>query len=313
MIDFCLAAAMNPIEHVVQHRLIWFDLPWKVAFFDHFTILSNQIVMQIIAAVLVVVLLPRFLRMRSGSDEIGRFVPRGPGNLIEWGCEMLRDHVARPALGPYTDQFVPYLWTSFYFILFCNVLGLIPLADWTRPVYPGALGGTSTGNIMVTAALAITTLVMIVVNGLRLHGFDYIKHFFMGPPLLAPMIAVLEVIGLIAKTFALAVRLFANMIAGHILLAVLLAFVGMAFAGMGAAGGALVAIPVVLGSVAIYFLELFVAVLQAFIFTLLSAMFIGQAVVLHAAHEEHAAEAHVELQEPAEPPVLGPGSGAGSP
>jgi F-type H+-transporting ATPase subunit a len=313
VIDFCLAAAINPIQHVVQHRLIWFDLPCKVAFFDSFTVLSNQIIMQIIAAVLVLLLLPRFLRMRSGTDEIGRFVARGPGNLIEYGCEMLRDYVARPALGPYTDQFVPYIWSAFYFILFCNILGLIPLADWTRPLYPGALGGTSTGNIMVTAALAITTLGMIVVNGLRLHGFDYVKHFFMGPPLLAPMIAVLEVIGLIAKTFALAMRLFANMIAGHILLAVLIAFVGMAFTGIGVAGGLVVAIPVVLGSVAIYFLELFVAVLQAFIFTFLSAMFIGQAVVLHATHEEHATEAHIDLHEPAQPPVLDTGADVGAP
>lgn len=132
---------------------------------------------------------------------------------------------------------------------------------------------------------------MIVSNGLRLHGMQYVKHFFMGPPGLNAFIAVLEVIGLIAKTFALAMRLFANMVAGHILLAVLLSFIAMATGSLGVAGGLLIAVPVVIGSVAINFLELFVAFLQAFIFTFLSAMFIGQAVTIHHEEEhEHAEE-----------------------
>jgi F-type H+-transporting ATPase subunit a len=106
----------------------------------------------------------------------------------------------------------------------------------------------------------------------------------MGPFPINVLIAVLEVIGLFAKSFALAVRLFANMMAGHILLAVLMMFIAMAFSA-GALMGSLVAIPVVLGSVAINMLELFVAFLQAFIFTFLSCVFIGQAVNIH--HEEH--------------------------
>jgi F-type H+-transporting ATPase subunit a len=290
-------AEINPMTHVVQHRLIALKLggPWP---FDQFTLLSNQIIMQVIAAILVVCLLPRFLRQRAGQDAIGRLVPTGFGNAIEGLCEALRKNVARPALGPYTDQFIPYIWSAFFFILVSNVLGLIPLADWTKPIVPHVLGGTSTGNVMVTAGLAIATLGMIVINGLRLHGLNYVKHFFMGPPGLNVFIAVLEVVGLIAKTFALTMRLFANMIAGHVLLAVLLIFIGMAWAAMGVAGGLAVAIPVVLGSVAINFLELFVAFLQAFIFTFLSAMFIGQAINIghddnheHAHAHEHAAVA----------------------
>ena len=102
----------------------------------------------------------------------------------------------------------------------------------------------------------------------------------------------LEVVGLLAKTFALAMRLFANMLAGHILLAVLLSFIGMAWSAMGTTGGLLISIPVILGSVAINFLEILVALLQAFVFTFLSATFIGQAVNIHQEHEEeHAAEA----------------------
>lgn len=288
MIDALLAES-NPLTHVVQHRLWSVETGGPAPFFDHITFLSNQTIMQIVAAALVAYFLPRFVRQRAGSDPLGRLIPRGFGNALEALCEVLRTHVARPALGKYTDQFIPYLWSAFFFILTCNILGLIPLSAWTGFIPGHALGGTSTGNIMVTAALAICTLGMIVVNGLRIHGPAYLKHFLMGPPGLNVFIAFLEIIGLIAKTFALAMRLFANMVAGHVLLAVLLSFIGMAWVSMGAAGGVLISIPVVAGSIAINFLELFVAFLQAFIFTFLSAIFIGQAVNIHA-DEEHAPE-----------------------
>lgn len=286
-----LAEAPNPLLHVVQHRIVAVDTGVPAPFFDQITILSNHTIMQVIAAAVVVLLLPRFVRQRAGEDPIGRLVPTRFGNAIEGLCEALRVRVARPALGPYTDRFIPYIWSAFFFVLTCNILGLIPLADWT-PFAHHALGGASTGNIMVTAALAICTLGMIIVNGLRLHGVSYVKHFFMGPPGLNVFIAVLELVGLVAKTFALAMRLFANMVAGHVLLAVLLTFIGMAWSAMGPAGGVAIAIPVVLGSVAINFLELFVAFLQAFIFTFLTAMFLGQAVNIHHDHDRGHAEEH---------------------
>jgi F-type H+-transporting ATPase subunit a len=170
---------------------------------------------------------------------------------------------------------------------FCNLLGFIPLGEIIGLLSGGKLahyGGTATGNVWVTGTLAVCTLTMIVVNGLRINGLAYVKHFFMGPFPINILIAVCEIIGLGAKSFALAVRLFANMCAGHILLAVLLSFIAMA----GAAGtgvGLAIAVPVVLGSVAIYMLEIFVAFLQAFIFTFLSCVFIGMAVNIH--HEDH--------------------------
>ena len=148
------------------------------------------------------------------------------------------------------------------------------------------LGGTSTGNIWVTATLAVCTLFMIVYNGLRIHGLGYVKHFFMGPPGINVVIALLEIIGLAAKTFALAVRLFANMVAGHVMLAVIIGFVSSMAAAYGTVAAIGVSFPVILGAIALNGLELFVAFLQAFIFTFLSAMFIGQAVNIH--HEpEH--------------------------
>lgn len=287
-----LLAETNPLTHVVQHRLLYTETsaPWPL---DHFTFLSNQMIMQVVAAALLVYFLPKLLRRRASGDPLTRLVPTGIYNAIEALCAALRTHVARPALGPYTDRFIPYLWSAFFFILTCNVLGLIPLADLTRFIPGHAIGGAATGNIMVTGALAICTLGMIIVNGLRIHGVNYLKHFLMGPPGLNIFVAFLECVGLLAKTFALAMRLFANMVAGHVLLAVLLSFIGMAWNGIGPVGGLLIAIPVILGSIAINFLEVFVAFLQAFIFTFLSAIFIGQAVNIHA-DEEHASEQEPE-------------------
>jgi F-type H+-transporting ATPase subunit a len=301
-----LLAAANPLNHVVQHPLVEFH---------GITLLSNQIIMQLIAAALLIIFLPRFVRQRAGGDEINRFVPKGWGNAIEFICEALREHVARPALGEHTDRFIHYIWSAFFFVLTCNVLGLIPLADWTRWLGGGhVLGGTATANIYVTATLAVCSLFMIVFNGLRLHGFSYIRHFFVGPPGLNVAIAFFEVVGLAAKTFALAVRLFANMIAGHVMLAVVLGFVSAAAAAYGTWAAVGISIPVILGAVALNFLELFVAFLQAFIFTFLTAMFMGQAVVLHQegghAHES-AAGAHAELHTPATAGNLTPGSPPG--
>ncbi len=146
------------------------------------------------------------------------------------------------------------------------------------------IGGSATGNIWVTATLSACTLVMIVVNGLWIGGFRYIAHFCPGPLWLAPLLVPVELIGLVAKIFALTVRLFANMVAGHVLLAVLLSFIFLV-GSQSFAGGLGVGIVVVAVSVAFNLLEIFVAFLQAFIFTFLTTLFIGQAVVFH--HEEH--------------------------
>ena len=281
-----MLASSNPLNHVVQHAIYE---P------GGFTLLSNHIIMQIVAAAILIYFIPRFVKQRAGTDAIGRLVPHGWGNAVEGLCEALRTHVARPALGKHTDRFIPYIWTAFFFVLTCNVLGMIPLADWTPFIGGGhVIGGTSTGNVWVTGTLAVCTMFMIVYNGLAIHGMNYVKHFFMGPPGINLFIAFLEVVGLLAKTFALAVRLFANMVAGHVMLAVVIGFVSSAAATYGTIAAVGVSIPVILGAVALNFLELFVAFLQAFIFTFLSAMFIGQAVNIHHdhEHEEHAVAEH---------------------
>ncbi len=279
-----LLASGNPLDHVVQH-------PWYQTSDGAITLLSNQIFMQITAAALMVLLIPWAVGRSRGRDDIGRLVPCGIGNFFEGICQFLRKQVAEPSLGVHTDRFIKYIWTVFFFILFCNIEGLIPFDAFFglfgRKVH---VAGTATGNIWVTGTLAVCTMLMMVVNGLRLGGTAYLAHFCPGPLWLAPLLVPVEIIGLIAKIFALAMRLFANMIAGHILLAVLISFIGMAAAAIGSAGGFAIAVPVVLGSVAINLLELFVAFLQAFIFTFLTALFIGQSVVLH--HEEAHAHGH---------------------
>jgi F-type H+-transporting ATPase subunit a len=287
----------SPLEHVVQHPLI--EVPAHLGPLTpngKITIFSDQIAMIALAGLLLIVLLPLLVKRRRGKNGVDAMVPTGAANGLEAICEYLRKEVAEPALHEHTDRFIKYIWSVFFFVLTVNILGLLPIPVVSN-LFGTHLGGAATGNIWMTATLAIVTMVMMVVNGLRLGGKAYLAHFCPGPIWMAPLLVPVEIIGLIAKVFALAVRLFANMIAGHILLAVLLSFIlaaGAKSTGLGLTVGALV----VLGSVAINFLELFVAFLQAFIFTFLTTLFIGMSVVFHhddghaGQHEGHEAAAH---------------------
>lgn len=291
MLAFLMAA--NPLEHVIQHPLV--QAPAPDGFFTpggKITLLSDQIVMMIVAGLLLVLLVPVLVRRRRSREGVGQMVPTGFANFFEAVCQYLRKEVAEPNLGEHTDRFIKYVWTVFFFILTINLLGLLPIAA-VSPLFGTHLGGTATGNVWVTGTMAILTGLMMIVNGLRLGGKHYIAHFCPGPLWLSPLLVPVEIVGLFAKMFALAIRLFANMLAGHVLLAVLLSFIFLAAQGMGTAGGMAVAIPVVLFSVAITLLEIFVAFLQAFIFTFLTCLFIGQSVVFHH-HDEHGHEHHGE-------------------
>jgi len=286
----------SPLEHVVQHPLI--EVPAQLGPLTpdgKITIFSDQIAMIALAGLLLVALVPMLIRRRRGRSGVDAMVPAGAANGLEAVCEYLRKEVAEPALHEHTDRFIKYIWSALFFVLTVNLLGLLPIPVVSQ-LFGAHLGGTATGNIWVTATLAIITMVMMVVNGLRIGGKHYLAHFCPGPIWMAPLLVPVELIGLVAKVFALAVRLFANMIAGHILLAVLLSFIlaaGAKSVGLGLGVGLLV----VSGSVAINLLELFVAFLQAFIFTFLTTLFIGMSVVLHhddhhAGHEGHEAAAH---------------------
>lgn len=292
-ISHSILASGSPLDHVIQHPLVTrpLDLGFPLTPQGEITLLSDQIVMMIVAGCLLVFFLPGLVRRRRGNDEIGRLVPTGFANFIESICQYLRTEVAEPALKHHTDRFIKYIWSAFFFVLTINLLGLVPIGAIT-PLFGTHIGGTATGNIFVTATLAVMTMIMMVVNGLRFGGVHYLAHFCPGPLWLAPLLVPVELIGLGAKIFALAVRLFANMMAGHILLAVLVGFILSAGTALGTFGGLAVALAAVPGAVAITLLEIFVAFLQAFIFTFLTALFIGMSVLVHHdEHDEHA-EAH---------------------
>jgi F-type H+-transporting ATPase subunit a len=291
------AAPESPLEHVVQHPLIERPAHYgPLTPNGTITLLSDQIAMLGLAGVLLIALVPLLTKKRRGKSGVDAMVPAGSANMLEAVCEYIRKEVAEPALHEHTDRFIKYIWSVFFFVLTVNILGLLPIPVISN-LFGTHLGGTATGNIWVTATLALITMVMMIINGLRIGGKAYLAHFCPGPLWLAPLLVPVEIIGLIAKVFALAVRLFANMIAGHILLAVLLSFIlaaGAKSTGLGLGVG----LVVVASSVAISFLELFVAFLQAFIFTFLTTLFIGMSVVFHhddhheAEHGHHEAAAH---------------------
>ncbi|SDE72769.1 F0F1 ATP synthase subunit A [Riemerella columbipharyngis] len=184
--------------------------------------------------------------------------------LLEPIVVFIRDEVAIPNIGTKKyKRYLPYLLTAFFFIWFNNLFGLIPF-------FPG--GANLTGNIAVTGVLAIFTLIIILFSANR----DYWKHIFLPPvPLwLYPIIVPIEIIGIFTKPFALMMRLFANVTAGHIMI---LAIIGLIFIFETAALG-FASVPLALF---VSVLELLVAVLQAYIFTMLSALFIGLAVQEH--------------------------------
>ncbi len=291
-----LAAGDNPLGHILQHPLKKMQL--DMGFLTpggEITVLSDQIVMLAAAGLLLSLFLPALVRRRRDSSEVGRLVPTGFANFVEMICEFLRN-LSREAMGEHTDRFIKYVWSAFFFVLTINLLGMIPLGTITPVLFDGLhLGGTATTNIWMTMTLAAITFVLMVFNGLRIGGKDYLAHFSPGPAWIAPLLVPVEIISNIAKCLALGLRLFIAMSAGHILLAVLMSLIGMAFRGMPAVGGFGIAIVVVLAAVAISMVELFVAFLQAFIFAYLSALFIGMAVNVHHddhAHGDHEAGAH---------------------
>jgi F-type H+-transporting ATPase subunit a len=204
MLAFMMMMAENPLEHVVQHPLMQIDGHLgKLTPDGKITLLSDQIVMMMVAGLLLMLFLPLLVRRRRSADAVGQLIPAGFANFVEAVCEYLRKEVAQPSLGPYTDRFIRYIWSVFFFILTVNLLGLLPVGPVAK-LFGTHLGGTATGNIFVTATLAVLTMILMVVNGLRLGGRHYLAHFCPGPIALAPLLVPVEIIGLFARVFALA-------------------------------------------------------------------------------------------------------------
>ena len=224
---------------------------------------TRHVVMLWIAALLCIVTTLLALRAHNRKTVQGK-APSGFGNGLEALVLYLRNEVVIPNVGAHGNAYVPYLLTLFFFILFANLLGLIPY------------GSTATGNISVTGTLAIVTFIVVEIAGMKAQGKAYINTIVFWPHdmslgmklFISPILTPIELIGKLTKPFALAIRLFANMTAGHV---VLLALISLIFT-----FGTWFLVPVpVLMALGISILELFVAFLQAFIFTLLSSVFIG--------------------------------------
>ena len=229
--------------------------------------ITKHTVMMWIAAILLTVVV-----LATSNRDKRKLVPQGPAaNLWEMTVVFVRDELAIKNIGPEEGpRYTPYLITVFFFILFMNLLGLFP---WMS---------TATSNLAITLGLALCTFVLTQAAGIRAAGVGgYIKHLTGGVHWsLWPIMVPVEILGLFTKPFALTVRLFANMLAGHIVIFFLLALIFLL--------GTVVIAPIsVLFAMGIYFLEMFVALVQAYVFTMLSSLFIGMAVAT-GHHEEHA-------------------------
>jgi F-type H+-transporting ATPase subunit a len=264
-------APFDPGEHIMHHILdsheievpftsIEIHLPrYELAGHD-LSITRNVVMMWIASAILLTFFLAAARRARNP-------VPTGIRGVLESMMLFVRDDVARKTIDrKYADRYVGYLLTVFFFILACNLLGLIPGFS------------TPTSSISVTATLAGFTFLISQAGGIRNYGV--IGHYKnLVPPglpiVILPVIIVVEIISMLARPFALAIRLFANMTAGHVVILSLISLIfvlkSVFVAGM--------SIPFALF---VYVLEILVGFLQAFIFTVLSSLFIGLAV--HPSH-----------------------------
>ena len=198
-------------------------------------------------------------------------VPRGFVNVLELIIVFIRDEVVLPNMGQAGLKYMPYLLTTFFYILIMNLSGLVPY------------GATATGNIMVTAGLAMIAFFMIQISAIKVHGFKhYIAHLTGGTPWFLWIIMIpIEILGLFTKPFALCMRLFANMTGGHI---VILSLFGLIFM----FHSFFIAPVPLLFVVGIYMLELFVAFLQAYVFTMLTSLFMGLGMQGENQEEHHA-------------------------
>lgn len=276
-------AAAGPVDFITPHitDATYLEVPyWKAPFHTYVELPkwapvhigpltidfspTKHVVMMLIAATLLALVLITAANA-SQRDHASEGRSKGFGGAIEAMALYLRNEVVLPNVGPHGEKYVPFTLTLFFFILFMNLLGMIPF------------GATATGNISVTATLAIITFIMVEAAGIRAQGAGYLSTMFywnndlpvVMRPLMFLIMSPVEMLGKLTKPFALAIRLFANMTAGHI---VLLALIGLVFSFQ---SWLLTPAPLFM-ALAISVLELFVAFLQAFIFTLLASVFIGQ-------------------------------------
>ena len=267
----------SPDEHTAAYKGYYLDAHEHIRhegnpnFYD-FSITKN------VAALFgsIIVMFAVFFSVAAAYKKRGMAKPSGLQSFIEPIIVFVRDEIAKPNIGPKHAKFMPYLLTVFFFIWFNNLLGLLPGA------------ANLTGNIAVTVVLSLLTFILTLANSNK----AFWQHIFNTPgvpwwlKLPVPLIPVVEFIGMFTKPLSLTIRLFANITAGHIIILSLLSLIFIFESHvMGIVSTAFV--------VVMTFLELLVAVIQAYVFTLLTAMYIGGAVAEHEhdhAHDEHHAQ-----------------------
>ena len=251
------------MHHVMDSNQISFGplgnlyLPHLQIFGFNISITRDIFIMWFVSAVLVVLLLAAARGYKKS------LVPKGISNFFEVIIDFVKNEIVKPAIGKGYEPYMPYMLTLFFFILFCNMFGLIPLPNLV----------VVTGNVAVTASLAIISFVVIQYTGMKQHGvMKYLKSLVPSgmPVMIIPIMAVIELIGLFTKPFALCIRLFANMVAGHIVIFSLLGLIFIMHT--------IYVAPVSVGfTLFIEMLEILVALIQAYVFTMLTALFIGMA------------------------------------
>lgn len=281
--------ANSPIDHPLIHIGPFFGIDFSV---------TKHVFMLWVVAAIVFTVLTLLVRRFIAS---GKDVPSGGMNLLETVVEFVRDSVALPNLGhKWLNTWTPLLLTFFMFILVANAIGLVPIFEvlllvdhWVlhssdHSLVKGLIhgGSTVTANFNVTAGLALVTFFSIIAAGTKAHGF--VKHWMNLVPhgLAWPLYILLiplEFIGMLVRPFALTMRLAANMTGGHLAILAILSFV---FIFMDMYGSTLVSLGVGFGfsvplATAILGLEIIVVLVQAYVFTLLSAVFIGMAIHAH--------------------------------
>ena len=232
---------------------------------------TKFIILELVGALLVcAIFIPYANRVRNGDPPKGWF-----WNMIDTLVCFVKNDIAVPSIGSSdAKRFLPFVWTVFFFVLALNLIGMIPSL------------GAATGSISVTAALALSVFIVVIGTGVKKMGFvGFLKaqapHLDINPILkliLLPMIWAIEMFGMLIKHIVLAVRLFANMFAGHLVVGVFVAFIGVTW---GFALGYGVTPMVILASIAINLLELLVAFIQAYVFAFLTSLFIGTAIHPH--------------------------------
>jgi len=252
-----------------KNQLVWADESQTEALYD-LSITKNVAAMMIAVLVLLLIMVGM---ARTYKARLGK-APKGFHNLIEPLILFLRDDVAKSSIGPRYESFMPLLLTIFFFIFTNNIFGLIP-------IFPG--GANVTGNIAITMVLAL--VVFLTVN--LIANKYYWKHIFMPdvPVAMYLIIIPIEILGVVLRPFVLMLRLFANITAGHI---IILGFFSLIFifGAMSPVAGYAVSPVSVAFTLFMSLLEMLVAFLQAFVFTLLTAIYIGMAIEEHH-HAEH--------------------------